>query len=185
MLFDGVDTTQQGYVQVETTSDGWWYTAPARHGHMMAMVMTDSDLCGSACLASESEWTAHMRTAPATLSRVASGNAAWGPKVFCAASQRLRRHDRTRNWLAVGDAALAVDPISGSGAIRAFRLAQSGAETVLAFLENRTAEAVETYEGALDVLYADYLRERTAYYGIERRWPEALFWKRRLPTAAG
>ncbi len=184
MLFEGVDTSQQGYVQVETTADGWWYTAPVRHGHMMAMVMTDSDLCGSARLASESEWTARMRTAPATLARLAKGNAPRGPRVFCATSQRLRRHDRSRNWLAVGDAALAVDPISGSGVIRALRLAQSGAETALAFLENRTAEAIETYEGAHDVLCTDYLRERAAYYGIERRWPKALFWKRRSPVAA-
>src|SRR5450432_343468 len=151
---------------------------------MMAMVMTDSDVCGSSRLACESELTARMRTVPATVARLGSSNPLWGPRVFCAASQRLRRQESARNWLAVGDAALAVDPISGGGVVRALRLAESGAETALAFFENQTAEVIETYEGSHDVMCMDYLRKRAAYYGIERRWPKALFWRRRSPTVA-
>src|SRR5437660_898446 len=43
MQFDRVDTAREGYVQVETSRDGWWYTAPIPHGRMMAMIMTDGD----------------------------------------------------------------------------------------------------------------------------------------------
>jgi hypothetical protein len=181
-LFEG-GTAQQGFVQVEAIADGWWYTAPVPPCYMMAMLMTDSDISGNAHLASLSEWKRRMKTAPATLSRLGSRNVSWGPKVFSAASQRLQRRDRDHKCIAVGDAALAVDPISGSGVIRALRFAQSGAETALALLENRTAEAIESYEAANDLLCIDYLSERAAYYGIERRWPNALFWKRRTPTA--
>jgi flavin-dependent dehydrogenase len=179
MQFDCVDTAREGYVQVETSGDGWWYTAPVPHGRMMAMIMTDSDLCGRERLASEPEWAARLTTAPATRERLSSANVLWGPRVFFAASQRLRRRDVARRWIAVGDAALAVDPISGSGVIRALRSAKAGAETVLAMLEGQTAEAIGAYEAGRDAECTEYLQERAMYYGIEHRWSESMFWKRR------
>jgi 2-polyprenyl-6-methoxyphenol hydroxylase-like FAD-dependent oxidoreductase len=146
---------------------------------MMAMIMTDGDLCGHARLASESQWAAHLTTAPATNSRLRGANVLWGPRVFLAASQRLRRSDVTRRWIAVGDAALAVDPISGSGVIRALRSARAGAETALAILEGQTSEAIKAYESGRDAECTEYLRERAMYYGIEHRWSESTFWQRR------
>ncbi len=184
MQFDCVDTAREGYVQVETSGDGWWYTAPVPHGRMMAMIMTDSDLCGQARLALEPQWAARLLTAPATSARLSSASALWGPRVFFAASQRLRRQDVARRWIAVGDAVLAVDPISGSGVIRALRSAKAGAETVLAMLEGRTAEAIAAYEAGRDVECTEYLHERAMYYGIEHRWSESMFWKRRAFASA-
>jgi len=180
MQFDGVDTAREGYVQVETSGDGWWYSAPVPHGRMMAMIMTDSDLCGRGRLASEPEWAARLTTAPATRERLSSASVLWGPRVFFAASQRLRRSDVDRRWIAIGDAALAVDPISGSGVIRALRSARAGAETVQAMLEGQTGEAIRAYEAGRDGESAEYLKERATYYGIEHRWSESMFWKRRI-----
>jgi 2-polyprenyl-6-methoxyphenol hydroxylase-like FAD-dependent oxidoreductase len=182
MQFDSVDTAREGYVQVETSRDGWWYTAPVPHGRMMAMIMTDGDLCGRERLASEPQWAARLTTAPATSARLNSANVLWGPRVYFAASQRLRRHDVSRRWIAVGDAVLAVDPISGSGVIRALRSAKAGAETVLAMLEGQTEEAIAAFETARDGECTEYLQERAMYYGIEHRWSESMFWKRRAFT---
>jgi len=179
MQFDCVDTAREGYVQVETSGDGWWYTAPVPHGRMMAMIMTDSDLCGHERLAREPEWAARLTTAPATRARLNRANVLWGPRVFFAGSQRLRRSDVDRRWIAVGDAALAVDPISGSGVIRALRSAKAGVETVRAILEGQTAVAIGAYERGRDVECTAYLQERAMYYGFEHRWSESMFWKRR------
>ena len=44
--FGGIATGSEGYVMIETTADGWWYTAPVPDGRLMAMLMTDGDLCG-------------------------------------------------------------------------------------------------------------------------------------------
>ena len=179
MQFDRVDTAREGYVQVETSGDGWWYTAPIPHGRMMAMIMTDSDVCGHERLASETQWAARLTTAPATRVRLSRAGVLWGPRVYFAASQRLRRRDLNRPWIAVGDAVLAVDPISGSGVIRALRSAKAGAETVLAVLEGRTTGAIEAYEAGRDTEFTEYLQERATYYGIEHRWNNSIFWKRR------
>jgi flavin-dependent dehydrogenase len=182
--FDGIDTSREGYVMVETTADGWWYTAPVPDGRMMVMLMTDGDLCGRADLASHSAWYGRLQTAGATRARMAGGTRSWGPRVLSAISQRLRRREQRKPWLAVGDAALAVDPISGSGVVRALRSARAAAETVLMLLEDETPHPIEAYEADRDLECTTYLHERALYYGIERRWQESAFWQRRAAAIA-
>jgi flavin-dependent dehydrogenase len=183
-LFDRVDTGDNGHVMVETAADGWWYSAPVCDGRMMAMLMTDGDLCGRGDFASRPVWQAHLQAADATHSRLADATAAWGPRVFCALSQRLRRKDWRPPWLAVGDAALAVDPISGSGVVRALGTARAAAESVGALLEGQARGAIEDYESDRDRECTSYLHERAAYYGIEQRWQQSAFWQRRAVAAA-
>jgi flavin-dependent dehydrogenase len=181
--FDGIETAAEGYVMVETTADGWWYTAPVPSGRMMVMLMTDSDLCARADLGSLSVWRDRLEAVEATHGRVAGGIPVWGPRVLSAFSQRLRRRDQRAPWLAVGDAALAVDPISGSGVVRALRTARAGAEAVFALLKGQTPHPLELYEADRDRECTTYLHERAMYYGNEQRWKESPFWQRRLRAA--
>ena len=183
MQVGGIDTTCEGYVMVETTADGWWYTSPVPDGSMMVMLMTDGDLCGRADLSSIATWWERLQTTEATSVRVTGGAPWWGPRVFSAISQRLRRRDQRSPWLAVGDASLAVDPISGSGVARALRSARAGAEAALAILSG-DPQAIEEYEGNRDVECTVYLYERAQYYGIEKRWEKYPFWQRRAASRA-
>ena len=66
MQFGDVDTAREGYVMVETVADGWWYTSPVPDGGMMAMLMTDGDLCARARLWSSEGWWERLQTAEAT-----------------------------------------------------------------------------------------------------------------------
>ena len=182
--FDGIETARQGYVMVEATPEGWWYTAPVPVGRMMAMLMTDSDLCGRRGLGSNSSWYSCLQATDATRARVAGGAPSWGPRVFSAISQRLRRREQCAPWFAVGDAALAVDPISGSGVVRALRSARAGAKTALSLLEGQAPHTIEAYEADRDSECATYLNERALYYGIEKRWQESVFWQRRAVAIA-
>lgn len=181
--FTGIDNASEGYVMVETTDDGWWYTAPVPDGRMMAMLMTDSDVCGHSDLASLPAWHSRLESTLATHRRTAGGVLSWGPRVVSAISQRLRRTEQSRPWLAVGDAALAVDPISGSGVVRALRTARAAAETALGVLEGHP-EKIAQYEEGRDNECTSYLHERALYYGAEQRWPKSAFWRRRGAAAA-
>jgi flavin-dependent dehydrogenase len=174
----GIDTTCEGYVMVETTADGWWYTSPLPGGGMMVMLMTDADLCGRADLSSSQTWWTHLHAASATRARVADHSPSWGPSVFSAVSQRLRRRDARSPWLAVGDASLAVDPITGSGVVRALRSARAGADAALSALDGST-DAIVEYEADRDDECTTYLHERVQYYGIEKRFESYPFWQRR------
>jgi 2-polyprenyl-6-methoxyphenol hydroxylase-like FAD-dependent oxidoreductase len=178
--FWGVDTACQGYVMVQATMDGWWYTAPVSGEQMMVMLMTDGDLCGRLDLASPAVWHARLRAAEATHRRLSVATALPGPRVRSALSQRLRRRERHRAWLAVGDAALAVDPISGSGVVRALSTARAAAETALMLLDEPAPGVVEAYEADRDGECTAYLEERARYYGMEQRWWESPFWRRRI-----
>jgi flavin-dependent dehydrogenase len=180
--YAGVHSEQQGYVMVESTADGWWYSAPLPYDAMMVMAMTDSDLCGKLRYHAIPTWRSHLHDAPMTRQRIDNGHAQWGPCVYSAYSHRLRRaRHGNHHWLAVGDAALAVDPISGSGVIRALRSARAGAHTALAMLArpHHTGEAIEIYETKCDMQCTTYLHERAMYYGLEQRWRQHAFWERR------
>src|SRR5258708_767718 len=120
-MFTGVDVAHERYVMVETTPDGWWYSAPIPGDALMVMAMTDSDLCGRSRLPTSVEWSTRLDATPATRSRIGRTRPLWGPRVFSAASHRLVRGEWTRRWLAVRGAALAVEPICGSGGLRARR----------------------------------------------------------------
>jgi flavin-dependent dehydrogenase len=177
-LFADVDTSREGFVLVETSHEGWWYSAPIPPERMMVMLMTDSDVCGRAKLATRPRWHQLLANAQQTVGRV-GGVALWGPRVFSAVSQRLRRSELRAPWLAAGDAALAVDPVSGSGVIRALRSARASARTALAVLEGHADGAIKAYEDDVDLDCTKYLRERALYYGVEQRWRAFPFWQRR------
>ena len=146
---------------------------------MMAMLMTDSDLCGRGKYWSPTRFAELMAQALETSQRL-SGRVTRGPRVVSAISHRLARNDRAAAWLAVGDAALSVDPISGSGVVRALRTAEAGAAAAIAFLEHGADRAIAAYEADRDAECGDYLQERALYYGLERRWRNQPFWQRRL-----
>jgi flavin-dependent dehydrogenase len=173
----------QGYVMVESVPDGWWYTAPLPSGRMMVMLMTDGDLCRRHNLAAQTVWEERLQRAEASLARARGRRRAGGPQVTSAVSHRLRRGERTARWLAVGDAALAVDPISGSGVCRALQSARAGADATVAMLEGDPARAIMDYEDRCDAACTTYLEERALYYGLESRWSTP-FWARRAPRRA-
>ena len=171
------------YTLVETTPDGWWYSAPAGSDSSMTMLMTDGDLVCTQGTRELTQWENALGRAELTRASIDGCERRWGPRVFSAVSQRLQRNDNNQErWLAVGDAALAVDPISGSGVARALRTAKAAASTVLStFAGDKTA--IARYEADRDQECTAYLLERAAYYQIERRWPNAPFWQRRIDKA--
>lgn len=198
MLFDrlvgvavhwaGVDAAEQGHLLVEAAREGWWYSAPlpggAQHDTdaMIAMLMTDADLCGRLRLTVAESWQAILQSTQATRQRLGPAHRISTPQVHCAHSQRLRR-DRASDaglWLAVGDATLAVDPISGSGVLRALRTARAAADTVSELLARPHAwkGTLDVYEAERDKECTNYLLERAQYYAAEQRF-DTPFWQRR------
>ena len=177
--FNGVEVTNEGFLTVETASEGWWYTAPMPGGRMLVMLMTDSDLCARGGFASHSTWVKQLQTTQLASKRLARAIPISQLRVCSAISQRLQRHEMGKPWLTVGDAALSVDPISGSGVVRALRSAAAGAEVALKLLGGRTVDTIATYEAERNAECSAYIHERAMYYGTEQRWSESVFWQRR------
>jgi flavin-dependent dehydrogenase len=182
---------QGGHLLVEAAREGWWYSARLPSGarpfpgeSTIALLMTDADLCARGRQNQPDGWHAALRATHATLARLLGARCVGAPRVHCAHSQRMQRSDRIdprpHPWLAVGDAALAVDPLSGSGVLRALRMGRAGADTAEHILERPhvTREALAAYEAARDDECTAYLVERAQHYASERRF-DAPFWARR------
>jgi flavin-dependent dehydrogenase len=173
------DVRREGYLLVEAVPEGWWYTAPLPAGELVAVLMTDADVSRRAGLVTR--WRERLGAAPATAARLGGGEPT-AARVFPAASHRLLRAGDYRPWLAVGDAALAVDPASGSGVVRALRSASAGTWLTTRLLEHpaEAAALLDRHESARNDECTAHLTERAGYYAIERRF-RTPFWTRRAP----
>jgi flavin-dependent dehydrogenase len=132
------------YTQIESAEDGWWYCAPVPGGKVVAMFVTSASRRPD-------------RPHPAA--------------VLDASSFRLD-HVAGPRWLAIGDAATALDPLSSHGLGNAL------------FTGMRAADAIVTgdfaaYETAVDTMWNAYVSRRRELYAAERRWPSSPFWSRR------
>jgi len=152
---------------IETTSHGWWYSAPIPSGEMVAMFFTDPEIYTREGIVIGDE----LGPAPLTHARLQSTRIA-ATRVLHATSA-CRRRIFGRNWLAVGDSASSYDPLSGRGVFKALR---HGVEAARAIAEGST----EAYSAKVRDEFKEYVRQRRMYYASETRWPGSSFWSRRV-----
>jgi len=166
-----------GYALIEAVADGWWYTAPQPRGEWVAAFMTDPDLAPAAGRCRSAEWERRLAAAPETAARLAGLRPAGPLRTVSAASVRSAPLAGP-GWLAVGDAAVAFDPLSGDGVDRALR---GGLAAAAAIAEG--GGAVAAYRDGQEELFAAYRDTRTGFYRREERWPDSPFWARRRTSS--
>jgi flavin-dependent dehydrogenase len=171
-----------GSTLVEAAPEGWWYSAALPRGRRIVALMTDPDICRAGRYTDPTQWGAALAATRHTADRVAGLIPRSRPHSSSAASHRLERAAAPGGWLAVGDAAMGVDPLSGSGLSRALLTGEAAGTAIAHWLVGRP-EPADAYERWLDARFADYWSERAAYYALEKRWPDAPFWRRRGPNA--
>ena len=163
---------------VEAVPDGWWYSAPLPGGTMVAVYVTDAAIARRH-LSSPDGWWAKLRASMHTRKRVErhGGPSSGAASTLPADSSRLERVAGP-GWLAAGDAAFACDPLCSRGLMTAITGGFEAARTAQAWLGG-DHDAVEVYAQGIAREYAAYVLNRKTYYALERRWPEAPFWRRR------
>ncbi len=92
------------------------------------------------------------------------------------------------DWIRVGDAAMAVDPLSGNGIFQALSSALQ-APAVVATLRHDPAHAAlarQFHHQRIEQLFYRFARIGRDFYAQETRWPQAPFWaaRRGWPDAA-
>lgn len=150
---------RDSYTLVEAVENGWWYTAPLPANRLAAMFISDPP-------APSFEPAGH------TLARIARHGyrLADPPRVVDARSARLEVFGGD-GWLAIGDAAMSLDPLSSHGIAAALHSGMLGAEAVLGGDQRR-------YWNAMEAMWSGYSSMRRAFYAAEQRWPGSLFWSR-------
>lgn len=111
--------------------------------------------------------------------RARATNVSASIKTIPAATSVLNsRVQHESNWLAVGDAALSIDPLSGQGVYRALTSGCAAGVAVARSIDQDGSEFAAIRQEFTSAFEAD-LKSWHAFYSQERRWPECTFWKRR------
>jgi len=81
-------------------------------------------------------------------------------------------------WIAVGDAGASFDPLSAMGVLRAIRSGRGASEAIMSYLRGN-GDALMDFARAERNTFDAYLRARQGQYGLECRFPQHAFWRRR------
>jgi flavin-dependent dehydrogenase len=162
---------------LEAVEDGWWYAGQLPGGRLVAGFLTDRDLVPAerALVAPH-----HRRTLAATahISRLWLDPAdAATVRLVPAGTSRLESF-AGNGWLAVGDAAMALDPLSGDGISRALESGRRGADVVRRSLTGDRG-GIDDYVADRERAFTTYLADHHRFYQREHRWPASPFWQRR------
>jgi flavin-dependent dehydrogenase len=164
-----------GCTVIEAVSDGWFYFAPIPNGRCVVAYMTDADLYArgnklSACFF-------HEKLDETIWVRTLAPNRSLRPILFPAMSS-VRGRVTGQNWLSIGDSARSFDPLSSQGIANAMQAGIDGSRAAIDSFGVRFQRAVD-YEQTNRRSFARYLGMRKMFYGLERRWPNSEFWRRR------
>ena len=170
---------------VEAVAEGWWYSAAVPNAGLSVAYMTDADLKPAGRGRLGEWWRMQLERAPHTRSRLRRARQRTTLSVVAANTYSTTPMVGS-DWLAIGDAAVAYDPLSSLGLCRAMESGLQAARAIAA----RTAgdpNAFDDYERGVRASWNEYLRMRAMYYRQERRWPDSVFWWRRqaAPSTLG
>lgn len=162
---------------IEAAEDGWWYAGRLPSQRMVAAFLSDSDLLPRDPRRFPGFWRERLAATSLVSDQCAGARLEVGPRLVRSGTARLPQVAGDR-WLAVGDAAMAFDPLSSQGVCSALDSGARGGAAADRRLAGDAA-AVEAYTVEMEGTFRDYLRLRAYYYGRESRWPESPFWRRR------
>lgn len=169
----------RGWTFVEATQDGWWYTAPMPDDRRVLAFHTDSDLPAARIARDRDALLESARTVRELSSWLDdAGFVADESSGFTAAHSATLEPCAGDGFLATGDAALAFDPLSSQGLLNALFTGLAAAEAADSHLRGDN-DALSRYRDTISGIAAAYRRHLSTFYGMEQRWPDAPFWKRR------
>lgn len=162
------DTSPERITVVESCATGWWYSLPVPSGDRIVALLTDADLVIGGRrdfwieqLARTDHMHSYVDVAPQEVSAYPAGTAYREPIVG-------------DGWLAVGDAAIAFDPLSSQGLITGIVMAAHAALAI-----DGGVQAIADWEADYRVVLDEHLQARSAFWQAEHRWPDATYWSRR------
>lgn len=162
---------------VEADQNGWWYSALLPKNQLVLAYMTDTDLLPKKIKNTKSIWDYLLSTVFHTRSRVKDCN--WNDETFLfPANTYYNLQPAGQKWMAIGDLAFAVDPLSSQGILNALKSGMNSAEVVLECLQGKETLLEEILFHSHEY-FNNYLIKRRQYYQLEKRWPNSIFWQRR------
>jgi flavin-dependent dehydrogenase len=167
----------QGTSYVESTPDGWWFTAPVPGGRRVLAFHTDPEVVDVTALRSTLTQRAASSAGMSEQLRDSRLDAGTRPRVCAAGSSRIATVAGP-DWLAIGDAAMAFDPLSSQGLFHALYTGLTSAAAVGRAIIGDTAAMAELNR-SVEPVWSAYRGTARHIYGSELRWADRPFWTTR------
>lgn len=164
---------------VEAVPFGWWYSAVLPGERRFAALFVESS-DATEILQQPGLWREKL-LATHHIAQLCQLDANWSaPHATEAGSSRLETACG-KGWLAVGDAALSIDPLLNQGICTAL---QTGARAAQALLDysSQPESSWQAYSEYLQNLRQQQRHDLLKEYNAEQRWPEQPFWAHRHST---
>jgi 2-polyprenyl-6-methoxyphenol hydroxylase-like FAD-dependent oxidoreductase len=174
-IVDGTCETES--LNVESAPDGWWYCCPAPGAGTLICFVSDADIIGQLGATHPDVWTAMLERT--VLIRKALDRALGTCKLQAYPCETAALESMSGNqWLAIGDAATAFDPLAGHGVLRAVQSATAAAGAIRAWFDG-DANGIRRYEAVRRSEFTAFLAATRQQYRRESRWRSREFWRRR------
>jgi 2-polyprenyl-6-methoxyphenol hydroxylase-like FAD-dependent oxidoreductase len=166
----------------EAAPDGWWYAALLPAAELAVAFVTEPRLARRMDLLSPAGFAARLAETRWLSARIGPGALAVlaGPRGADAGSARLDRVSGD-GWVAVGDAAISLDPLSSQGILTALFTGLRAGRAIAANLGGQPG-ALNGYARQIEEIWRAYRSNREACYAAETRWPYRPFWTGRNPA---
>ncbi len=162
---------------IETAEYGWWYAARISDDTLLVGLYTDKHTLKQKEIQKIDIWLNLLKETPNTSKLIAHTKIIDDKlKGFLAPSFCLDKISGD-NWLAIGDAASAYDPITSRGIVKSMTNALYSAEAINNHF-NGVEGAITEFEEDVKTDYNYYLEIRHHYYSQEMRWPNSSFWNK-------
>lgn len=149
---------------IETTPYGWWYSANIPGERMATAFLCKPNKNQRAEWQTREGWISLLGDAPHSAQRITEGQGEWlRSPFFVSADSGILAQTCGPGWIAVGDAAMAYDPIAAHGILMALVSARDAARTILDFYQGNT-HAFMQYDEVMSAAFYAYVKERQKFY---------------------
>ncbi|MEI5637658.1 MULTISPECIES: lysine-epsilon-oxidase maturase LodB [unclassified Pseudoalteromonas] len=169
---------------LESDENGWWYSAALNNTTLVATYFSDAEQLSEMRLNRVSQWQQQLSHTQVMAKRLAGlsmiGNKLW----LRPAHSQSTQFAQVANYLPVGDAACAFDPISSMGLGFAMTSGCQAARLIANEADSGLSAATQlSYQQDIAQQYQQYSALKQLFYGKEKRWPHSAFWQRRQHAA--
>ena len=163
---------------VEATSYGWWYLTPIARYQTLVCLISDVDIIRYFSAFHSISWLGLLKKVEYISSRLGALPDKVETRTHPCETGILDRITGN-GWIAIGDAAWMVDPLTSTGVLKAVKSGAEAADAIVECLAGNTF-ALAQYENFIRNDLDAYLRARRRQYAIESRWSRETFWARRI-----
>jgi len=146
---------------LEKTHNGWWYAIPSGMQNLLIVFVTDANQLPSRSF-DRSAWLEKQLLETRDIKQLVK-NLSLGKIVIFPTAQAIQNPICGNNWLAAGDAALSLEPLSGRGTVHALETGVKVSQAIVD-VNNNSSDALGTYSTYLQTKYLDAVATAKLYH---------------------